>query len=161
MEAERRRYDTDYIRTSYMEGNTVRKLKTTAGVRREEKVYEVPNRQREPRVRPRAFSGVNFTSLLVLTAAITATVFVCVEYLKVQTEVSGMEKRIVSMERELTSLTNKNDAVYASIHKTYDLDYVYQVAVEELGMVYPNNNKLITYQKRDIDYVRQYEDIPR
>lgn len=42
----------------------------------------------------------------------------------------------------------------------YDLDYVYRVAVEELGMVYPNNNQIITFEKVEESYVRQYADIP-
>jgi hypothetical protein len=71
-----------------------------------------------------------------------------------------MDKTIVSMEKELTMKTNENDAAYEAVNTTYDLDYVYKVAVDELGMVYPNNNKVITYQSGDEDYVRQYEDIP-
>jgi cell division protein FtsL len=96
----------------------------------------------------------------VLTAAIIATVYVCVEFLMIQTEVSRMDKKIISLERELTTLTNENDAAYTSINTAIDLNHVYDVAVEELGMVYPNNNTVISFQSSDVSYVRQYEDIP-
>ena len=160
MEANKRRYQSEMRRTSYIEGNTVRKLNAVPDIRREERPYEVPSHRRQEQNQPKPFSGINFASLLVLTIAIIATVSVCVDYLKLQMDVSGMEKSIVSMEKELTTLTNENDAAYASINKTYDLDYVYKKAVQELGMVYPNKNKVITYKSSDEDYVRQYEDIP-
>jgi len=160
MEAKKRQNHYQNTRTSYIDGNTARKLNAVPDVQREERRYETPAPRRQERREPRAMSGMNLASLLVLTMAIIATVYVCVEYLKLQTEVSRMEKSIVSLEKELTVRTNENDAAYASVDKTYDLDYVYQVAVEELGMVYPNNNTVITYEPGDEEYVRQYEDIP-
>lgn len=160
MEAKKKQYYYDNTRTSYIEGNTVRKLNTVPDIRREERPYEVPAPRRQEQRHPKALSGINFASLLVLTAAIIATVYVCVEYLKLQNDVTRMDKTIISMEQELTKRTNQNDAAYEAINTAYDLDYVYKVAVEELGMVYPNDNEVITYQSGEEDYVRQYEDIP-
>lgn len=159
MEAKKRQYYNENTRTSYIEGNTVRKLNTVPN-RREEQQYEVPSPRRQEKRHPKALSSMNFASLLVLTIAIIATVYVCVEYLMLQTEVSKMEKSIVSLEKDLTTMTKENDAAYASINTAYDLAEVYKIAVEELGMVYPNNNEVITYQGSEVDYVRQYEDIP-
>ncbi|MDF2944371.1 MAG: putative rane protein [Herbinix sp.] len=160
MDANKRRYQYDYKGTSYVEGNTVRKLNATPDIRREEQQYEMPSPRRQEHRHPKTLSGINFASLLVLTAAIIATVYVCVEYLMLQTQVSIMDKSIISMERDLTTLTHENDAAEAMVNTTYDLDYVYKVAVEDLGMVYPNKNKVITYKSSTDDYVRQYEDIP-
>lgn len=172
MEAKRKQNYYENNRTSYIEGNTVRKLNHVPDIRREERSFEepTPRRQperqperqpkRQPQNHPKTLSGVNFASLLVLTAAIIATLYVCVDFLKLQTEVSKMEKSIKTMEKDLTTLTNENDAAYASIDTSLDLKEVYKIAVEELGMVYPNNNEVITYQGSDEDYVRQYEDIP-
>lgn len=155
-------------RTSYIDGNTVRKLDNAPEHRRVERSYEevAPRRQTErqpqkqPRKQPRSLSGINFASCVVLTAAIMVTLYVCVDFLQLQTEVSRMEKSIRSLENQLTNLTNENDAEYASIETALDLKEVYRIAVEELGMVYPNKNEVITYQGSDEDYVRQYEDIP-
>jgi cell division protein FtsB len=160
MDANKRQHQYGNSRTSYVEGNTVRKINAVPDIRREERITEVPRPRRQEQKAPRAMSGMNFASLLVLTIAIIATVSVCVEYLQLQTEVSKMEKTSITLEQRLTTLTNENDAAYASINTAYDLDYVYKVAVEELGMVYPNNNTVISYKPSDDDYVRQYEDIP-
>ncbi len=46
------------------------------------------------------------------------------------------------------------------INTDTNLDYVYKVATEELGMVYANSNQVVLYDKTDNEYVRQYDDIP-
>lgn len=160
MEANKRRYQYDYSGTSYVDGNTVRKLRVAPDIRREEEQYEIPRRRQQQHSHQKTLSGINFASLIVLTVAIIATVYVCVDYLMVQNQVTVMNKRIVSMEKQITTLTNENDAAYEAINTAVDLDEIYRVAVEELGMVYPNKNEVITYQRGSADYVRQYEDIP-
>ncbi len=160
MDAKKRQYQYENTRTSYVEGNTVRKLNAVPDIRREERSFPVPSPRRQEQKQPKGMSGMNFASLVILTIAIIATVSVCVEFLKLQTEVSKMEKSIITLENDLTTLTNENDASYASIDTAYDLDDIYRVAVEELGMVYPNNNTVITYEPSNDEYVRQYEDIP-
>ncbi len=160
MEANRRRVQYDYSGTSYVDGNTVRKLRVAPDVRREEEQYEVPQRRRQEHRHQKTLSGISFASLIVLTVAIIATVYVCVDYLMVQNEITVMNKQIVSMEKQITTLTKENDAAYEAINTAVDLDEIYRVAVEELGMVYPNKNEVITYKSGSADYVRQYEDIP-
>ena len=160
MEANKRRYQYENSGTSYVDGNTVRKLKAAPDIRRKEERYVTPAPRRQERQHTKTLSGINFASLIVLTVAIIATVYVCVEYLMLQNQVTQMDKSIVRLEKELIVLTNENDATYESIDTALDLDYIYQVAVDELGMVYPNKNEIITYKSSSSDYVRQYEDIP-
>ncbi|MBP1754352.1 MAG: putative rane protein [Firmicutes bacterium] len=160
MEANKRRYQYENTGTSYVDGNTVRKLRATPDIRREEEQYIVPTPRRQEQRQHKTLSGINLASLMVLTVAIIATVYVCVEYLMLQNQVTQMDKSIIKMEKELTVLTNENNAAYESIDTALDLDYIYQVAVEELGMVYPNKNEVITYKSSSSNYVRQYEDIP-
>jgi len=160
MEAKKRSYyQQEYNETSYVEGNTVRKLNTAPGIQRED--YDLPSRRRQVQSQPKALSGINFVSLLVLIVAISVTVFMCYEYLTIQTQVSDLNKQVVSENLELTKLTKENDAALDKFDKAIDLDKIYKIAVEEYGMVYPNKNTVITYDSSDDSYVRQYEDIPR
>lgn len=166
------------LRTSYISGNTARKLSAVPDMHDDELAEKIkpqarpqrqpqkqpkaqPQRQPERQIRraPKGMQSISFTSLLVLAAASIATVYVCIEYLKLQYEVTAMEKSIVSMEKQLTTLTNENDAIYEAVNTAFDLDYVYRVAVEELGMVYPKDNTVITFKSSGIDFVRQYEDL--
>ena len=71
--------------------------------------------------------------------------------------VSGYE----TLEKEIETLKTNNDALETRIETSVDLDYVYQVATEELGMVYANKDQVRLYNKTESEYVRQYEDIPK
>ena len=41
-----------------------------------------------------------------------------------------------------------------------DLQYIYQVATEELGMTYPKKGQVLEYENTSAEYVRQYGEIP-
>lgn len=160
MEADKKRYYYSNQETSYIDGNAVRKLNPVPDRRREEEHRELPERRRKVKEQPSSLTGMSLASLFVLAAAIAITLYVCVDYLKLHYAVAEMDKTIVKLDSEVTTLRNKNNAAYEAINMTYDMEYVYQVAVQELGMVYPNNNTIISYESADNSYVRQYADIP-
>ncbi len=60
----------------------------------------------------------------------------------------------------MEQLKAENDATETRINTSIDLDYIYKVATEELGMVYANRDQVLLYDKTESEYVRQYEDIP-
>ena len=65
------------------------------------------------------------------------------------------------LEQQLEQLRSENDALQTRINTDMDLDHIYKVATEELGMVYANRNQVLLYDKTESEYVRQYEDIPK
>ena len=175
----RRQYQTN---NNYIDGNTARKQSFvgqqtmrdySAVPERHIRNIPTPERQlptperniptpgRQTYKNPRHMSGIGLASLFILTIAIASTLYFCIELLMLQQQVSKMEKDIVSMERNLNTMRNENDASYEQINMVYDLDYVYSTAVNELGMVYPNNNEVIIFEGADESYVRQYADIPK
>ena len=175
MEANRVRHQY-HTSNNYIDGNTARKQAyvgqeqamedySTAPNRRRieipERPRQVPTPRRQTHRQPKHLSGISMASLFILTIAIVATLFFCIEFLMLQYQVGRMEKEIISMESSLNKSKNENDAAYEQINMVYDLDYVYSIAVNELGMVYPNNNEVITFEGIDNSYVRQYADIPK
>ena len=42
----------------------------------------------------------------------------------------------------------------------YTLDDIYNVATNELGMVYAKKGQIIYYDSANEDYVKQYQDVP-
>ncbi|MEG2699948.1 MAG: cell division protein FtsL, partial [Hungatella sp.] len=87
--------------------------------------------------------------------------YLCINYLQVQSSITARIHTIESMEQELEALKSENDALATRINTYIDLDHVYQVATQELGMVYANKDQVLLYNKTESEYVRQYEDIPR
>ncbi len=172
-----RYYQSEY----YVEGNTIRKrqtvvtnhnyaqLNTAYQPVRRERLEAVPDRRRkadregQQQVVTRALPVQNwdFKSLLFIIAAITVTFLMCISYLEAQESITAMSRKIASLESEILTLKNENDAAYNRIDSSVDLQYVYDVAVNELGMVHAKDSQVIRYSSRKSNSVRQYGEIPK
>lgn len=156
--AERNR---SYSTKAYIEGNTVRKLHPVKDLEAGER--QKPKKKVSYRVRrnqERALQ-MNMPYVFMLTVALVCTLYLCINYLQVQSTMTTRIHNIETIEKELEFLKSENDAAETRINTSLDLDYVYRVATEELGMVYPNKNQVILYNKTESEYVRQNEDIPK
>lgn len=177
-------YDPEY----YVHGSTARKLKVVKTdeavpyteepvrrnpVRREPARRYTPERepdryerirrreeQQEERKLVRLGRGVNFLGMLMLSAAIFATAYCCISYLDLRAESKRLDQEIASLQDELLDMIDANHAKEEMLTSSIDLDQIYQTAVGELGMVFPNHNEVIYYDPADTSYVRQYADIP-
>jgi len=152
---ERRRY----ANIGYENGSAVRKMEPQW----EQEEVRRPRKVEQPELQPKVKigQGIDLLSALFLMGAIVATLFVCVNYLKVQSDVVQLNKAISGLEKEITGLEKENDALAAVLeNEKYDLETVYQMAVGTLGMVYPNHNEVIYYNNESKGYFRQYQDIP-
>lgn len=151
-ENENRRY--------YTEGNTARKLNTVP------KKVEQPKRRKKKQVnerisrnsrRARAFD-LKYTMALV--TAVTILFTACIYMLTIQADITTKRKQIAQLESDLNTLTDMNNEKSKRLEGSVDLTQVYKVATEELGMVYPKNGQVISYEASKPDYVKQFKDIP-
>lgn len=129
----------------------------------EEETVSRPKRVEQPELKPKVKigQGIDLISAFFLMCAIAATLWVCFNYLKVQSDVVQLNKAISSLESQISGLEKENNALAAVLeNEKYDLETVYQMAVGVLGMVYPNNNEVIYYDNEPEGYFRQYQDIP-
>lgn len=143
-------------RINYQQGNAARQA-----LPRE---HQVPKREKviNPRVRrnrDRALQ-MNLPYIFVLSLAAICTLFICVQYLQIQSSITSRINNIKTMEKELAILKSENNSLETRINAYVDLDYVYKVATEELGMVHVNKDQVISYDRTESEYVRQNEDIP-
>lgn len=99
--------------------------------------------------------------LLFLAVCMIATLYICFNYIQVQTDINTRISSIESKKRQFDRLKSENDALQNSIDTSVDLNEIYRVATQELGMVYAGKDQVITYDKTESEYVRQYEDIPQ
>ena len=129
----------------YVEGNTVRKVERVPRYEEQERGHQqkrnVSHTVTVRRNQEKALQ-MNLFSVLLLTVAVICTLY------------------IESLEESIEKLKGDNDALLTRINTSVDLDYVYKVATEELGMVYANKDQVRLYNKTESEYVRQYEDIP-
>ena len=167
-----------YRTTAYVDGNTVRVAQPHAVPPRQYGAVSVPQRRytAEPRPQPRqpqprrrvryqeaaqtASISITFGSTLMLLAAVVAALFIGYNYLRLKSSLDVHMDTIKTLETRLDNLRTENDALERSIDTSVDLNYVYSVAVNELGMVRIGQNNIIQYDKTESEYVRQYEDLP-
>lgn len=162
MAAKRKISSHPRYRGAYVQGNTVRKLEPSRVP-----VKRTPDEERRPSVnhnvrrnREKALH-MDLPYVIMLTIAAVCSLCLCVNYLHVQTSITARIHNIASLEQKLEALKSENDALETSINTSIDLDHVYQVATEELGMVYANKDQVLLYKQTESEYVRQNEDIPK
>lgn len=153
---ERRRYTG----SEYISSSTVRKLQTAPDYEKERYDRYRQETERKRRHKKRRAQSMDFASVLFLTAAIAVTVYACSGYLSVQADITGMNKKIAAIQKEIMNLESQNTVVRERINEYVDLDYVYKVATKELKMVHPKENQIISYESTKSDLVRQYGEIP-
>ena len=148
---------------TYIDGNTVRRVQVQA------LPEEQPVRQRQQqsgrrvqkatgRNRQRAMQ-MDIGYVLFLTAAAVVTLFIAINYLKLQAESTSLRSQLTALESEYSTLKLHNDEEYHRALSSVDLEYVRDTAINKLGMVYASSGQVVTYNDQDGDYVRQYEDV--
>lgn len=146
-------------RTGYVEGAAVRKLQYSSTPAHQER----RERRRQPEVRrasQKHAQGLGLGYVLFLTAACALTMWVCVGYLQLQADNTARVKKIAALESQLSDLKQDNDDEYNRVVTSVDLEEIRDIAINELGMVYAQENQVVLYDSEGSDYVRQYADIP-
>lgn len=144
-------------RSEYVSGNNARQLRPKEQHNPGERVRK---NQRRRRNREKALQ-MNPLYFFALAVAATVTLVLCIQYLQVQSSITARQHSITTKEKALEELKIANDAKESSINTYIDLDYIYQVATNELGMIPVNRNNVIVYDRTESEYVRQNDDIPQ
>ncbi|HCD42995.1 MAG TPA: cell division protein FtsL [Lachnoclostridium sp.] len=150
-----------YGSPTYVQGNAVRKAMPV------EMPVRTPEEKRRPSVnhqvrrnREKALQ-MDLPYVIMLTIAAVCTLCLCVNYLHLQSSITANIHGVELLEAKLEHLKTENNALEMNINTSVDLDHVYKVATEELGMVYANKDQILHYDKTESEYVRQNEDIPK
>ena len=148
------------MRYGYVDGNTVRqpgRVEYPAQRQQERKSEVLSARTRKNRDRA---AQMNFGYVAFLTIACIATLFLCVNYLQLQAQNVTYRNQVAQKESLLNDLKIENDTAYENALAAVDLQKIWDIAVNKLGMVYTEEGQVRTYSSTSGDYVRQYEDVP-
>lgn len=149
--------------SSYIYGNTVRKMQTQP-VRREEREIrrQEPQKKRiskTTRRNRRKAKSINLFYVIFLAGAASLFVLTCANLIQLQTNITTTRSEVSSLKSQISELKTVNDDTYNKLISSVNLEEIKRVALEELGMVYSNKNQVIIYEGQDSDYVRQYKDV--
>lgn len=106
-------------------------------------------------------STVDLPYVIIMGIAGIVALLICINYLRVQSSVTTSLKNIEAYESRLEALKTENDALESNINTSINMDHIYTVATQELGMVYAHKDQIINYDRTESEYVRQYGDIPQ
>ena len=104
--------------------------------------------------------GINMAYAVFLSAAAVLAVFICVFYLRLQSDIVNSAETVTALQKELNVLTEENDTAYQAAEDSVDLEEVRRRAVNDLGMVYAAQGSVVEYESPAEDYVKQYNEIP-
>ena len=98
---------------------------------------------------------MNLGYVLFLVAALATAAVILISYIRVQAEITTMTEYIAKQEKVLNNLKISNDEMLTRIESKLDLEEVKRVAIGELGMTYPKDGQIISYEAVNNDYTRR------
>ncbi|MCR5432328.1 MAG: hypothetical protein K6E95_07205 [Lachnospiraceae bacterium] len=112
-----------------------------------------------PRIKTRYLVRLNPVKSLLTIGVIILLVQLSVNLLAAKSDVNCLEKEITNAKITLEDVNSYNESLLGELDISYDRNYIYNVAVGRLGMVYPKDNKVLYYKSADTSHVIQYRDI--
>lgn len=99
---------------------------------------------------------MSFLNFAVAIAGVLMVAYLLYGYVKVRAQITEIDKEIIALNNEYANMYRTNDEREEQIADSVDLNHVYEVAVGQYGMVFPNNNEIIHFTYKNDGYVRQY-----
>ena len=97
--------------------------------------------------------------IIFLTIICIATFMLCVYYLQQKSALTTKYENMATLQAKYNTLKNDNDARYNQVISSITLEEVKNVAINRLGMHYPDSDHMKYYTLTDDSYVRQYTDV--
>lgn len=156
----------DYMRNGYvygsaaksvevMEPESIKQEKERRRLEREEK----ERRQRQLQRQKKAHK-VNLVYTFALIGAMSVLIYMLVGYVQLQASIQVHAEQINVLEQNLAKLTESNNLTAVELDTNIDYNTIFDIATNELGMVYPDESQVIVYNSAASEYVKQYQDIP-
>jgi len=147
-----------YTERYSFDGNTVRKSTVEFPFREE---FELPTVVSDRTAKNRLNSRkMTVSNMCILVVSIILMVGVFTDYLLLHTQIREKQYEITRLESKLNDLRIANEEEAARINGSVDLEEIKAIAMNELGMTYPETDQIVDFEDSDSDYVRQHEDIP-
>lgn len=152
---------------NYVDGSVVRKIDAAPKLKPSVETEEEQQRRRERRKRKQRARrrweraqqmNKGYVVFLTMAVGIVATAAAYLIYL--QADINTTMDHVANLKGEVAELRADNDATEKKQESEIDLEKIRDIAINQLGMVYPTKDQIINYHVQKNDYMNQYEDIP-
>lgn len=113
-----------------------------------------------PRKRAARANRRNLALFGVVTVITAAAIALGVNYLNLRSDLITTTSEINTLQEELNTLTTNNNEKQVDVESNINYQEIYDKAVNEYGMTYPDANNIVEYDGGTLGYIRQYENIP-
>ena len=148
----------------YTDGTAARQMYTSPAPSRRVSPQQRPQERQKVkrRVTAQTKKTLAFSAgyMMFMVCMVGLVVGSCVLMLYMNTKISTQQNNISALESELEKIQDDNAAHKLRLNNMYTLDDIYNVATNELGMVYAKKGQIIYYDSADEDYVKQYQNVP-
>ena len=151
---DRYRNNTRYNSEAYVYGNTARALRPI-----EEEIKSPRKLSHKTRKNIDRDTSMNPAFMLFLVLAMVVTGLACVQYIRLQTSVTGYVDKISALEIQLEEKKAENDDYESRIKGAIGLESIKKRAMDDLGMAYASDDQIVVYESEGTDYVRQFVSI--
>lgn len=104
-------------------------------------------------------ANINLFCTFVNAFVIIATLAVCVTFLKTQYDYNELNKQIETKKQELSILKKENIQTREDIKNQTDLEYIYEQAVNRLGMHVPGPGDVYMISVEPLTYTTKYASV--
>nr|WP_294576471.1 hypothetical protein [uncultured Anaerostipes sp.] len=146
-------------------GNTARKMEAEPARRipdeRRRKVRHKPRPKTTPKTKQnqQKAMAIDFAFVRVLILAVIIVSAVSFFYLSEHMKVMDQKTALTKKKTELNTIQVENEDLALEIEQSINLEKIKGQA-EKYGMKKPESEQVIHYDSTDVEYVRQYGDIP-
>ena len=150
--------------SSYIYGSAVRKEQGIPYRKKKDSYEHVqeytrkPNRYEKEQVRiMRRNTRISVGFMVMAGLFLTVMLF---QYLGLRGDIALHASNIAALESKLVELRSDNKATQSRISAAEDIEHIRKTAMKEFGMVYPEEDQIVTYAVEESDYMYQYQNIP-
>lgn len=143
-------------RNIYISGNNAIQLEGTYSN------YKTERNKRDKIIKQRpnrAVQSSNHMYTFILTSVIITTLVVTVVLLKTQFIVTDNAEKLIQLQQELVEIKKTNSQLESDIQKNVNMDEIYKIATEELGMVQASKDNVKYVEPKNSTYTVQYADV--
>ena len=131
----------------------------------EEEPYRAPEGRQKRRTKaqkaPARRTFMNPFLIAFMAGVMCLMSFFLIEYISLQSQVTGTINEIAQLETQLASLKSDNDETLNEINSSINLDDIKYRAIAQLGMTYAKEDQIVTYDGGSGDYVRQVSELKK
>jgi cell division protein FtsL len=101
--------------------------------------------------------NMNFAYVCFLSAALITAAAILISYVQLQADLTNMLSDVAELKTQLHNLQMSNEEAYNRVENNIDLEQIKRVAIGQLGMTFPEEGQIVTYDNTGNDFFRRLD----